>query len=467
MGTSIFRPPSSTRDRPGWHIRRLASLGSFFQARGGSKEDDVDAGVPCIRYGDLYTTYDIHIQRVRRHVPPEVARGYTPLQSGDIVMASSGEAIADIGKCAVLLGQQTVVCGGDIVVLRPSFGVNPRFLAYALNAEPHRKQISRRSSGTMIIHTSVGKLKDVRISLPSAEEQAAIVKYLVHADARINKAIAAKCRLRHLLQEQKHALSRTFVRQAASEAPSRVPSGLAWLGEVPSEWVEHRAKAILRDVDERSTSGLEEVLSVSHLTGVTPRSEKQITMFEAASYVGHKLCQPDDLVVNTMWAWMAALGVSRHHGLVSPAYNVYRPRREGVVATEFLAHLLRSQPYNDMFRMYSTGIRPSRLRFYPDQMLATPIFLPPAEEQRRIVRRLADGTAETDGAISRVEDEMDLLRELRHRLIADAVTGQIDVRDMAASLAGTDNTEAWGEAEFSRDFEPADFNGVLEASEGT
>src|SRR5687767_544147 len=100
---------------------------------------------------------------------------------------------------------------------------------------------------------------------------------------------------------------------------------MRWLPPVPEHWIEQRAKVTFREADERSTKGVEELLSVSHLTGVTPRSHKKVTMFKAASYVGHKICRPGDIVINTLWAWMAALGASRHTGLVSPAYGIYRP----------------------------------------------------------------------------------------------------------------------------------------------
>lgn len=102
-------------------------------------------------------------------------------------------------------------------------------------------------------------------------------------------------------------------------------SGQRWLGQIPAAWQLRRAKFLFREIDERSKTGKEELLSVSHKTGVTPRSEKSVTMFLAKSNVGHKLCRPQDLVINTLWAWMAALGVSRHKGIVSPAYGVYRP----------------------------------------------------------------------------------------------------------------------------------------------
>lgn len=90
-------------------------------------------------------------------------------------------------------------------------------------------------------------------------------------------------------------------------------SGQDWLGSVPAHWSVLRAKCLFREVDDRSKTGNEELLSVSHLTGVTPRRLKTVTMFLAESNVGHKLCQPNDLVINTLWAWMGsadALGAS-------------------------------------------------------------------------------------------------------------------------------------------------------------
>lgn len=82
-----------------------------------------------------------------------------------------------------------------------------------------------------------------------------------------------------------------------------------WIDKIPSHWNETRAKYLFREVDDRSKTGDEELLSVSHITGVTPRSQKNINMFLAESYIGSKLCREGDLVINTMWAWMAALGV--------------------------------------------------------------------------------------------------------------------------------------------------------------
>ena len=119
-------------------------------------------------------------------------------------------------------------------------------------------------------------------------------------------------------------------------------SGLPWLGQVPGHWNLLRAKCLFREIDERSKTGKEELLSVSHLTGVTPRRHKTITMFLAKSNVGHKVCRLGDTVINTMWAWMGALGVTQHTGIVSPAYGVYRPIEGCGITPRYADHLLRT-----------------------------------------------------------------------------------------------------------------------------
>jgi type I restriction enzyme S subunit len=250
----------------------------------------------------------------------------------------------------------------------------------------------------------------------------------------LERAIRAKRNVIALLHEQKQAIIHRAVTRGLDPSVPLKPSGIPWLGEIPAHWEVRRAKYLFHEVDERSAGGREELLSVSHLTGVTPRSQKNITMFKAASYAGHKLCEPGDLVVNTMWAWMGALGVSSLNGIISPAYAVYRPRRLDSIVGKYIDGVLRSRPYVSNIICRSTGLRASRLRLYPDEFFRLPIIQPPREEQLRIVENIDLETAELDSAISRLEREIDLLREYRTRLVADVVTGKLDVREAAARL---------------------------------
>lgn len=130
------------------------------------------------------------------------------------------------------------------------------------------------------------------------------------------------------------------------------------------------------------------MLLVSHITGVTPRNQKNVTMFKAESNVDQKLCQPGDLIINTTWAWMSALGVSSYYGIVSPAYAVYQPRSALDYDNYYLDHLLRIEGYRSEYICRSTGIRSSRLRLYPDKFLSMRIICPPLSEQQAITRFL-------------------------------------------------------------------------------
>lgn len=203
-------------------------------------------------------------------------------------------------------------------------------------------------------------------------------------------------------------------------------SGQEWLGSTPAHWPALRAKCLFREVDERSTTGKEELLSVSHLTGVTPRRSKTVTMFLAESNVGHKLCRPGDLVINTLWAWMAALGVTRHLGIVSPAYGVYRPLAGGGILQAYADYLLRTPLYAAEYQRRSTGVNSSRLRLYPEQFLRIPVLVPPEAEQAAIVRFLDWANGRLERTIRAKRKVIALLNEQKQAIIHRAVTRGLD-----------------------------------------
>jgi type I restriction enzyme S subunit len=212
----------------------------------------------------------------------------------------------------------------------------------------------------------------------------------------------------------------------ASAYPNYRQPKMRWLPAVPEHWNEQRAKTFFREVDERSKTGQEELLSVSHLTGVTPRSQKNVTMFKAASYVGSKLCRPGDIVINTLWAWMAALGASRHVGIVSPAYGVYRPHHSDSFNPAYLDYLLRTRAYVTEYIGRSTGIRSSRLRLYPNQFLDIALIQPPRREQDQIVAYLRAQDAHIARFIRAKRDLIKLLVEQKLRIVDHAVTCGLD-----------------------------------------
>ena len=84
-----------------WEVKKLGQIGRFSKGNGASKEDERAEGIPCIRYGDLYTTHTYFIRDSRACIPPNRAMDYTPIELGDVLFAGSGETVEEIGKSAV------------------------------------------------------------------------------------------------------------------------------------------------------------------------------------------------------------------------------------------------------------------------------------------------------------------------------------------------------------------------------
>ncbi len=275
---------------------------------------------------------------------------------------------------------------------------------------------------------SMDDIGRIAVVIPPSSEQISIVSYLDHKNSEIDGFVASKRKLIALLNEERAAFIQKIVLRGLNPDAPMKQTGAMFVGEVPAHWEVKRAKYYFSEIDERSESGDEELLSVSHITGVTPRSEKNVNMFLAESYEGSKVCIPGDLVINTMWAWMGAMGVSRHRGIVSPSYGVYR-QRNGSFLPEYLDHLARARSYIAEYICRSTGIQESRLRLYPDQFFNVRMICPPLSEQQAIVAEIEEQSQRIDAAISRIEREIDLINEYRTALISEVVTGKIDVRD--------------------------------------
>ncbi len=411
-----------------WSLRPLRLIGRLLKGSGGSKEDAVEEGVPCVRYGELYTTHRNFIERARTCVTQERASGYTPIEYGDVLFAASGETIEEIGKSAVNL-LHGARCGGDVVILRPTEAFVARFLGYATDAAPVAAQKSLAGRGSTVKHIYPDELREVVIAVPPVDEQQAIADFLDRETGRLDALVAAKQRLIDLLAEKRKAIIATAVTRGVDPKVKLRNSGVPWLGEIPAHWEIERARWLFRERDVRSTTGEEEMLTVSHLTGVTPRSEKDVNMFEAETNEGYKLCAPGDLVINTLWAWMGAMGIAPVKGIVSPAYNVYEPGPR--LAPAYIDALVRLPVFAQEVTRYSKGVWSSRLRLYPEGFFEVSLPVPPQDEQRAVVEHIARETAKLDAVRAATERTIALLKERRSALIAAAVTGQLDVRAAA------------------------------------
>lgn len=158
--------------------------GRFFRGQGISRAETTVDGVPCIRYGELYTTYDTVTSEVYSRTSEETARHCKHIQYGDLLFTLSGETAEDIGKTVAYIGSEDVVVGGDLAVLT-GHGQNPIYLSYMLNSASARKQKELASTGATIVHINATKLGAITIPLPDIERQNEVADILTAADDRL------------------------------------------------------------------------------------------------------------------------------------------------------------------------------------------------------------------------------------------------------------------------------------------
>ena len=204
--------------------------------------------------------------------------------------------------------------------------------------------------------------------------------------------------------------------------PAYKSTNLPWLPKIPEHWGIVRCKQIFRPIDVRSEKGEEQLLSVSERYGVVKREQANVTMFKAASYEGYKLCWPDDLAINSLWAWSYGLGFSPYHGIISTAYSVFRLKDRTKYLPRFYDYLLRSKDFHWELRVRSKGLWKSRYQLSDDAFLAAPILQIPVAEQEQIVRYLDSMTAKINKLIRAKKKQIALLQEQRQAIINQAVT---------------------------------------------
>ena len=420
----------------GWEVVRLRQLGPLLKGSGGSKEDIVEAGVPCVRYGDLYTTHSFHISAARTFVTPERAADYTELKFGDVLFAASGEKLAEIGKSAVSLIKIDAVCGGDIVILRPSAQVDPRFLGYASDAPLVNMQKAAMGRGTTVKHIYPDEVRSLLLPFPPLPEQLAIAAFLDRETAKIDELVEAQARLIELLKEKRQAVISHAVTKGLNPHAPMKPSGIEWLGEVPEGWevpaLSYRYRVELgKMLDAKQIAG-------THLCPYVRNADVQwgrinivdlnMMDFEPEERARFVLRRGDLLVceggeVGRCAVWDAPIAECYYQKALHRLRAVDAARDEVL----FLRWLLEAATASGCF---AASEAKATIAHLPAEVFRRHRFaFPPLPEQLAIVAFLDRETARIDTLTTEAQRAIDLLRERRSALISAAVTGQIDVRN--------------------------------------
>jgi type I restriction enzyme, S subunit len=329
------------------------------------------------------------------------------------------------------LSEQAGMITGAYTVMEATDLVNPHYMYhYYLSLDEYKalKPLYRGLRKTIPKNSFLSAKSPV----PPPEEQDAIVHFLDVAEKRIRRYIRAKQKLIKLLSEQKQAIIQQAVTCGLNPDAPMKDSGVEWLGEIPAHWKVLRAKFLFREVNNRSESGQETHLSMSQKHGLVPSDSIDEWRMLSTSYVGAKICEVNDIVLNRLKAHLGVFALAAQKGLVSPDYTVLRPIKN--ISERYFELTLRTPGCRLELRQRAKGIVEGFWRLYTDDFYDIPLPVPSVEEQHYIVNKLDNNLQVINESISQINREIDIIHEYRTRLIADVVTGKVDVRGLAFEM---------------------------------
>lgn len=161
----------------GVEYKKIEDIAIDIYRGSGIKRDEVtDEGIPCVRYGEIYTTYNIWFDSCVSHTQLDYVKSPKFFEQGDILFAITGESVEEIAKSIAYIGDEKCLAGGDIVVLKHK--QNPKYLAYALSTVDAQSQKSAGRVKSKVVHSNVPAIKSIVIPVPPLEVQAEIVRIL-------------------------------------------------------------------------------------------------------------------------------------------------------------------------------------------------------------------------------------------------------------------------------------------------
>ena len=442
-----------------WVVRRLRNVVDMRVSNVDKHVKDDEMPVRLCNYVDVYKNDCINGQKdfmwaTATHGEIERFR----LEKDDVLITKDSETWDDIGVPALVTEPASdLISGYHLALLRPRPDVLAgAWLLRALQSKGLAYQFHVEAKGVTRYGLSHAGIKSVWLPVPPLPEQTSIVRFLDHADRRIRRYIRAKQKLIALLEEQKQAIIHQAVTgqidvRTGQPYPAYKPSGVEWLRDVPAHWSISRLKTLVSRIDQGVSPQAENHLAIGMAWGVLKAGCVNGGVFKETE---HKRLMPEfkfdpmlsvsfgDVLISRasgsprLVGSVGRVAVLRYRLILSD--KTFRPIFTERVDPDFMVLAMNDRNYRQQVEQAISGAEGLANNLPLSSLRAFRFVVPSLEEQGAIVCCLRETTSELSAAATRSEAEIALLHEYRARLIADVVTGKMDVREAATSLPDMD-----------------------------
>ena len=404
-----------------WETRRLGNVVEMRVSNVDKHSREEELPVRLCNYVDVYKN-----DRISQGMPfmratasrKEVER--FRLQRDDVLITKDSETWDDIGVPALVTEPaDDLISGYHLALLRPKANILGPFLFMALQSRGVGYQFHIAASGVTRYGLTHSGIRSVMLPVPPLDEQAVIVRYLDDADQRIRAYVSAKERLIALLEEERQAVIHQAVTRGLDPNVRLKPTDVEWLGDVPEHWDVARVKNEFHSLNHQRIP-----LSATERGAMSVRHYDYYGASGVIDKVEGYLFNDELLLIaedgaNLVLRNLPLAVIARGKFWVNNHAHILKPRRGNL---EFLAGLLEGIDYTP----WISGAAQPKLT--QDRLMSIAISVPPKEQQDQIMERISIETESIRTAINLTRRQIDLMEEYRTRLIADVVTGKLDVR---------------------------------------
>ena len=358
---------------------------SIYRGAGIKRDQVTEDGIPCVRYGEIYTTYNTWFDECVSHTKEEYVSSPKYFEHGDILFAITGESVEDIAKSIAYVGHDKCLAGGDIVVMKHQ--QNPRYLAHVLNTSMAREQKSKGKVKSKVVHSNVPSIEQIRIPLPSLEVQKRYADVLDNFEQicnDLNIGLPAEIEARQKQYEFYRDLLLTFAETGNTIVTDRQTDRQAIIrliqyvfGYVPvklkdiAEYSKDRIDAT--DVDKNSYVGVDNLL----------QNKKGKTSSNCVPQTG-RLTQyrSGDVLIGNIRPYLRKIWLASNIGGTNGDVLVIRGQ-EDIITPKFLYYCLSSEDFFEYDNQHSKGAKMPRGN--KDAIMDYSFEVPNIAEQERIV----------------------------------------------------------------------------------
>jgi len=424
-----------------WCEERLRDIAAIKTSNVDKKTDEDQEPVQLCNYVDVYyhskINSDITFMKATAS-KAEIKR--FKLNVGDVVITKDSEDPFDIGIPALIDEDiDDLVCGYHLSILEAfDERLIGNYLFYALESESSKHQFTLASNGVTRFGLTQQGTKNLKICVPSIQEQQKIADFLDYKTQQIDKLIEKKKALIEKLNEQRIAVITQAVTKGIDKNAKMKPSGVDWLGDVPEHWEVEKLKFSVSTVGGGTPNTSVKEYWDGDIPWVSPKDMKFEVITSTEDYITKKgleesatslIDEGEVLIVVRSGILQHSIPVAINDKPVSLNQDmkaIVADRK--ILIPEFLKEIIWSNQKSFLPLWSKPGCTVESIE--TDYMLNTVIALPPTDEQKNILKKIKYETTPIEKMIKACSASIGIYVEYRSSLITSAVTGKIDIRDV-------------------------------------